>query len=275
VKDDPHATTLSLSSSPSVTFENVRFNYGTIPLLDDISFTVPPGKSVAIIGHSGAGKTTISRLLCRFYDPTAGRVLVGGIDIKTVSQVSLRHAIGVVPQDTVLFNDTIEYNIMYGKREGSFEEVINAAKGAQIFDFVMNNPEKWDTIVGERGLRLSGGEKQRVAIARTIMKNPPIIILDEATSALDSQTEKEIQNALSEVSRGRTTVVIAHRLSTIVHCDEILVLKSGRIVERGVHSALLELNGEYAKMWFQQLKSKTDVKKNATEVNNVENKDTE
>jgi len=268
ITDDEDAPTLSLARSPSVSFENVGFNYGNVPLLSDISFTVPPGKSVAIVGHSGAGKTTISRLLCRFYDPTSGRVLIDGRDIKLVTQQSLRKSIGVVPQDTVLFNDTVEYNIWYGNRDGPFENVVNAAKEAQIYDFIMRAPEQWNTIVGERGLRLSGGEKQRVAIARTIMKNPPIIILDEATSALDSQTEKEIQKALSEVSKGRTTLVIAHRLSTIVNCDEILVLKAGRIIERGIHSELLSQNGEYASMWYQQLKSKTEAYLSGSEATN-------
>jgi len=231
----------------------VKFSYGATPLLDDISFSVPPGKSVALVGHSGSGKSTIFRLLCRFYDPQAGKIYVDDRDIASLTQVSLRKAIGVVPQDTVLFNDTIQYNIWFGNRDAPIEEVEKAAKGAQVYDFVMNMAEKWNTIVGERGLRLSGGEKQRVAIARTIMKDPPILVLDEATSALDSKTEKEIQKSLLEVSKGRTTLVIAHRLSTIVNCDEILVLKRGKIIERGNHSDLLELNGEYCSMWYQQL----------------------
>jgi len=179
-------------------------------------------------------------------------------DISTVTQNSLRKVIGVVPQDTVLFNDTIEYNIWFGNRDQPNEAVVNAAKGAQVYNFVMNTTDKWKTIVGERGLRLSGGEKQRVAIARTIMKNPPILVLDEATSALDSKTEKEIQKALNEVSKGRTTLVIAHRLSTIVNCDEILVLKAGKIIERGTHQQLLSHDGEYCSMWLQQLKSQDE-----------------
>eukprot|EP01132_Coremiostelium_polycephalum_P008283 gene8283-10177_t len=239
---------------PSIEFRDVSFSYKTGgKLLDNISFRVPPGKSVAIVGPTGSGKSTIFRLLCRFYDVESGQIIVGNQDIRNVTQKSLRGAIGVVPQDTVLFNDTIAFNIGFGRREASDEELIEAAAKAQILDFIQSSPEGFSTIVGERGLRLSGGEKQRVAIARTLLKNPPILILDEATSALDSKTEKKIQQSLNEISKGRTTLVIAHRLSTIVHCDEIIVLKNGCIVEKGNHQQLLELGAEYSSLWYQQL----------------------
>jgi ATP-binding cassette subfamily B protein len=213
---------------------------------------VPPGKTFAIVGPSGAGKSTISRLLYRFYEVTGGAIRIDGQDIAGVTQDSLRAAIGMVPQDTVLFNDTIRYNIRYGRPDASDEEVEEAARLAQIHDFVMDLPKRYDTSVGERGLKLSGGEKQRVAIARTILKAPPILVLDEATSALDTLTEQEIQTALRQVSRNRTTLVIAHRLSTVVDADEIIVLEAGRIVERGRHSELLALGGVYATMWNRQ-----------------------
>ncbi|MEL0022187.1 MAG: ATP-binding cassette domain-containing protein, partial [Rickettsiales bacterium] len=221
-------------------------------ILKGVSFTVPPGKTVAIVGPSGAGKSTISRLLFRFYDVTGGSVRIDGQDIRDVEQLSLREAIGIVPQDTVLFNDTIYYNIAYGRTDATKQEVEGAARMARIHDFVSDLPDGYEAMVGERGLKLSGGEKQRVAIARTILKQPSILLFDEATSALDTHTEREIQESLREVSRDRTTLIIAHRLSTVVHADEIVVLDQGRIVERGTHSGLLEAEGRYAKMWRQQ-----------------------
>ena len=221
-------------------------------ILDGLSFEVPAGKMVAIVGPSGAGKSTVSRILLRFYDVAGGRVTIDGQDIRDVTQVSLRAALGVVPQDTVLFNDTILYNIRYGRPEATDEEVREAARMAQIDAFMRALPEGYRTMVGERGLKLSGGEKQRVAIARTILKGPPILLLDEATSALDSHTEREIQDALDKVSRGRTTVVIAHRLSTIVGADNILVLDAGRLVEQGTHGELLAKGGLYASLWNRQ-----------------------
>ena len=222
------------------------------PILKGLSFEVPAGHTVAIVGPSGAGKSTISRLLFRFYDVTGGRISIDGQDIRDVTQTSLRAAIGMVPQDTVLFNDTIRYNIRYGRWEASDAEVEEAARLAQIDGFIRMSPKGYETEVGERGLKLSGGEKQRVAIARTILKAPPILLLDEATSALDSHTEKEIQDALERVSRNRTTLVIAHRLSTIVGADEIIVLDQGVIVERGTHRELLVKGGLYASMWNRQ-----------------------
>eukprot|EP01113_Clastostelium_recurvatum_P046829 TRINITY_DN8265_c0_g1_i1.p1 TRINITY_DN8265_c0_g1~~TRINITY_DN8265_c0_g1_i1.p1 ORF type:complete len:654 (-),score=198.83 TRINITY_DN8265_c0_g1_i1:142-2103(-) len=255
IQDIPNAPHLIMppGQSPSIEFKDVCFRYGTNPmLLTDISFTVPAGKSVALVGVSGSGKTTLFRLLCRFYEPASGSIYVDGYNINSVTQESLRKSIGVVPQDTVLFNESIEYNIAYGNRAALLEDVVAAAKSASIYNFIMGTAEQFQTRVGERGLRLSGGEKQRVAIARVLLKNPPILVLDEATSALDSHTEQEIQRALSMVSQGRTTLVIAHRLSTIVGCDEIIVLKEGRIVERGAHGELLERHGEYASLWAQQ-----------------------
>ena len=252
IADRPGAPALSVPAG-AVRFENVHFRYvPERPILRGVSFEVPAGKTVAIVGPSGAGKSTISRLLFRFYEPQSGRILIDGQDIAGVTQVSLRAVIGMVPQDTVLFNDTIGYNIRYGRWEATEEEVNHAASLAQIDGFVRSLPEGYETSVGERGLKLSGGEKQRVAIARTILKGPPILILDEATSALDSFTEKDIQDALVRVSEGRTTLVIAHRLSTVINADEILVLDQGTIVERGTHGELLEKNGVYAALWNRQ-----------------------
>src|SRR3954452_11502130 len=252
VKDIPGARPL-LVTSGNVRFEDVRFSYDPErPILKGLSFEVPAGKTVAIVGPSGAGKSTISRLLFRLYDVSGGRILIDGQDIRYVTQTSLRGAIGMVPQDTVLFNDTIRYNIRYGRWEATDAEVEEAAKMAQIDDFIRMSPKGYETEVGERGLKLSGGEKQRVAIARTVLKAPPILVLDEATSALDSHTEHEIQEALDLVSHNRTTLVIAHRLSTIVGADEIIVLDDGVIVERGTHHELLLKSGLYASMWNRQ-----------------------
>ena len=236
-----------------VRFEDVRFAYNPDrPILRGVSFEVPAGRTVAIVGPSGAGKSTLSRLLFRFYEPQSGRILIDGQDIARVEQGSLRAAIGMVPQDTVLFNDTIGYNIQYGRPGASMDEVRQAAQMAQVGAFIEALPKGYDTPVGERGLKLSGGEKQRVAIARTILKAPSILILDEATSALDTKTERDIQAALDVVSRNRTTVVIAHRLSTVINADEILVLRDGTVAERGSHGQLLAENGLYAQMWSRQ-----------------------
>jgi ATP-binding cassette subfamily B protein len=252
VADSPAAVPLPQGPG-EVRFEEVRFGYRPDrEILKGVSFTVPPGRTLAIVGPTGAGKSTISRLLFRFYDTTAGRVLVDGTDVRAVTQESLRAAIGVVPQDTVLFNDTIRYNIAFGRPEASEEEIVEAARLAQVHDFVLRLPQGYDTIVGERGLKLSGGEKQRVAIARTILKDPRILILDEATSALDTRTEQEIQSALKRAAAGRTTLVIAHRLSTVVEADEIIVLQDGRIAERGDHPSLIAKGGLYAGMWQRQ-----------------------
>jgi ATP-binding cassette subfamily B protein len=252
VKDIPGAKPLIVSAG-HVRFDDVRFSYDPErPILKGLSFEVPAGKTVAIVGPSGAGKSTISRLLFRLYDVSSGRILVDGQDIRNVTQSTLRASIGMVPQDTVLFNDTIRYNIRYGRWDATDEEVEEAARMAQIDAFIRISPKGYETEVGERGLKLSGGEKQRVAIARTVLKGPPILLLDEATSALDSHTEQEIQDALEKVSRNRTSLVIAHRLSTIVGADEIIVLDQGRIAERGTHSQLLVANGLYASMWNRQ-----------------------
>ena len=255
VQDKPGAPALQVTGG-EIRFENVVFSYETArTVLKGISFTVPAGKTVAIVGPSGAGKSTISRILYRFYDISSGKVLIDGQDLRDVSQASLRAAIGIVPQDTVLFNDTVHYNIAYGRFGASEEAVKEAAGLAQIDKFIRELPSGYEAMVGERGLKLSGGEKQRVAIARTILKNPPILLLDEATSALDTHTEREIQSALNEVSRNRTTLVIAHRLSTVVDADEILVLEKGEIVERGRHDELVAKKGAYAAMWDKQKKA--------------------
>jgi ATP-binding cassette subfamily B protein len=252
IKDVAGAPPLRVTAG-NIRFENVSFAYDPArPILKGITFDVSAGKTVAVVGPSGAGKSTISRLLFRFYDLSGGRILIDGQDIALVTQKSLRQLIGMVPQDTVLFNDTIRYNIRYGRWEATDAEVEEAARLAQIDSLIRMAPKGYETEVGERGLKLSGGEKQRVAIARTILKGPPILALDEATSALDSHTEKEIQDALERVSRNRTTLVIAHRLSTIVGADEIIVLDQGEIVERGTHYALLAGNGLYASMWNRQ-----------------------
>ena len=252
IEDKPGSRPLAVSAC-AVTFENVSFAYEPArPILKNVSFEVPAGATVAIVGPSGAGKSTISRLLFRFYDVGGGRILIDGQDIREVTQSSLRESVGMVPQDTVLFNDTVRYNIHYGRWDASDAEVERAAALAQIDTFIRSTPKGYETEVGERGLKLSGGEKQRVAIARTILKAPPILVLDEATSALDSHTEREIQDALERVSRNRTTLVIAHRLSTIVGADEIIVLEHGAIVERGTHAALLAARGLYASMWSRQ-----------------------
>jgi ATP-binding cassette subfamily B protein len=252
ITDSPSAQPLQVRAG-AIRFENVSFAYeATRPILADLSFEVAAGRTVAIVGLSGAGKSTISRLLFRFYDVTGGRILIDDQDIRDVTQTSLRAAIGMVPQDTVLFNDTIRYNIRYGRWDASDPEVEEAARQAQIDGFIRRAPKGYETEVGERGLKLSGGEKQRVAIARTILKGPPILLLDEATSALDSHTEKDIQDELDRVAENRTTLVIAHRLSTIINADEILVLDRGAIIERGTHRELLALDGLYAGMWNRQ-----------------------
>ena len=252
ITDRPGAKPLRVTKG-EIRFENVSFAYDPErQILKDVSFEVPAGKMVAIVGPSGAGKSTISRILFRFYELTSGRVLIDGQDIRDVTQASLRAAIGMVPQDTVLFNDTILYNIRYGRPEANNAQVREAARLAQIHDFIMTLPQGYDSLVGERGLKLSGGEKQRVAIARTILKSPPVLMLDEATSALDSHTEKEIQDALERVARERTSLVIAHRLSTVVHADNIIVLDHGEIVEQGTHVELLARGGLYASLWARQ-----------------------
>jgi ATP-binding cassette, subfamily B, heavy metal transporter len=255
IKDDEGAPDL-LVTDGAIEFRGVSFGYDSRrPILHDVSFQVPAGKKVAIVGPSGAGKSTISRLLFRFYDVSDGAVLIDGQDLRGVTQSSVRAAIGIVPQDTVLFNDTIRYNIAYGRTDAETSEVEEAARLAAIHEFIASTPDGHDTMVGERGLKLSGGEKQRVAIARTILKAPKIMLFDEATSALDTRTEREIQTALKKVSENRTTLVIAHRLSTVVDADEILVLDQGRIVERGAHDQLLDHNDVYAAMWRRQQQS--------------------
>ena len=256
IADEPGAQPIVISASPAVRFENVSFAYEAArPILKDVSFEIPPGKTVAVVGSSGAGKSTLARLLFRFYDVQQGRITIAGQDIKQVSQSSVRQAIGIVPQDTVLFNDTVEYNIAYGQTGASREQVEDAARSARIHDFISSTPLGYNTMVGERGLKLSGGEKQRVAIARTLLKNPPVVIFDEATSALDSANERAIQAELRTTAQNKTTLVIAHRLSTVVDAHEILVMEDGRIVERGTHAQLLELDQKYAKMWNLQQNS--------------------
>jgi ATP-binding cassette subfamily B protein len=252
VDDVPDA--LDLPDGPAaVRFDAVDFGYDPRrQILHGMSFEIPPAAKVAVVGSSGAGKSTLARLLYRFYDVTGGAVSISGVDLRKLKQTSLRGGIAIVPQDTVLFNDSIFYNINYGRPEASRDEVFAAARAAQLHDFIESLPQKYETRVGERGLKLSGGEKQRVAIARALLKNPPILIFDEATSALDSATERAIQTQLEQVAVGHTTLVIAHRLSTVMNADEILVMGEGRIIERGTHAALLAANGNYARMWTLQ-----------------------
>ena len=255
VQDKPGAPALAVSGA-AIRFEDVDFSYEAArPILHGVSFEVPAGAKVAVVGASGSGKSTLARLLFRFYDVNRGRITIDGQDIRDVTQGSVRAAIGVVPQDTVLFNDTIYYNIAYGRPGATRPEVENAARVAHIGDFIERLPIKWETTVGERGLKLSGGEKQRVSIARTLLKQPPILVFDEATSALDSHTEKSIQAELSEIARNHTTLVIAHRLSTIVDADQILVMDAGRIVERGSFRELMAAGGRFADMWRLQQES--------------------
>jgi ATP-binding cassette subfamily B protein len=265
IADRPGAPPLAAGPG-AIAFEHVDFRYeADRPILHDVSIAVAPGRTVAIVGPSGAGKSTISRILYRFYDVAGGRVRIDGQDIRDVTQKSLRAAIGIVPQDTVLFNDTVYYNIAYGRPGATKEEIEQAARLARIHDFIVSLPKGYETMVGERGLKLSGGEKQRVAIARTILKNPRILLFDEATSALDTRTEQEILASLREVSRGRTTLVIAHRLSTVIDADEIVVLVAGRVVERGSHAALLARGGVYADMWRRQQEAAEAAERKADE----------
>ena len=252
IQDQPNALPLAVRGA-AIKFENVNFSYDPKrQILHDVSFEVPAGKTVAVVGSSGAGKSTISRLMFRFYDVNSGRITIDGQDIRDVTQTSVRASLGIVPQDTVLFNDTIHYNIAYGKPGSSNADIEDAARRAHVSDFIRRLPDKWESMVGERGLKLSGGEKQRVAIARTLLKNPAIMIFDEATSALDSATEKAIQAELREIAKDRTTLVIAHRLSTIIDADQILVLDQGRIIERGTFRELLDADGKFAQMWRLQ-----------------------
>jgi ATP-binding cassette subfamily B protein len=252
VADKPDAQRFEAASA-SIEFDHVDFGYEPArQILHDVSLRIPAGQTLAVVGASGAGKSTLSRLLFRYYDVSAGAIRVNGIDIRDLEQASLRRHIGIVPQDTVLFNDTILYNIAYGNPKASQEDIVQAARAARIHDFIVSLPEGYETQVGERGLKLSGGEKQRVAIARTILKNPPILIFDEATSALDTRTERAIQQELELIARDRSTLIIAHRLSTIVNADQIIVLEKGRIVEQGTHDSLLRADGRYAQMWRMQ-----------------------
>ena len=258
VEDKPGAPTL-IPGKARVSFEHVDFSYeARRQILFDVSFEIPAGRTLAVVGHSGSGKSTLSRLLFRFYDVNGGRITINGQDIRDVSQTSLRACLGIVPQDTVLFNDTIFYNINYGRPQATHEEVLDAARAAHIHDFIMSMPDGYESKVGERGLKLSGGEKQRVAIARAILKNPQVFVFDEATSALDSRSEKAIQGELERIAQYRTTLVIAHRLSTVVDADEILVMDHGRIIERGTHRALLERDGAYAQMWALQQREEAE-----------------
>ncbi len=267
IADTVGAQALALGNSPSVRFENVNFSYDLAKkddptagrqILHDVSFEIPAGKTVAVVGPSGSGKSTLARLLYRFYDVQGGSIRIAGQDIRSVTQTSVRQSIGIVPQDTVLFNDTVKYNIAYGKPGSSESQVHEAARAARIHDFIQSTPKGYATMVGERGLKLSGGEKQRVAIARTLLKNPSILIFDEATSALDSANERAIQAELQGVAQNKTTLVIAHRLSTVVDAYEILVMDAGRIIERGTHAQLLALGGRYAEMWALQQSSEVD-----------------
>ena len=253
VADAPGAQALALQGAPDVVFDRVSFAYeSNRPILKDISFTIPAGKTVAVVGPSGSGKSTLARLMFRFYDVQQGKICIAGQDIRQVTQASVRQALGIVPQDTVLFNDTVAYNIAYGRPGASQAEVEGAARSARIHDFIASTPKGYQTSVGERGLKLSGGEKQRVAIARTLLKDPPILVFDEATSALDSANERAIQSELASVAQNKTTLVIAHRLSTVVDAHEILVMEGGQIIERGNHAELLAQQGRYASMWAMQ-----------------------
>ncbi|MBN8815868.1 MAG: ABC transporter ATP-binding protein/permease [Sphingomonas sp.] len=258
VVDAPGAQPLAVTTG-HVRFEDVQFGYDPgMPILKGIDLDIAPGTTLAVVGPSGAGKSTLARLMYRFYDLTGGRITIDGQDIAGVTQASLRAAIGIVPQDTVLFNDTIGYNIAYGREGASEADIVRAAQGAAIAGFIERQPDQYETRVGERGLKLSGGEKQRVAIARTLLKDPPILILDEATSALDSRTEAEIMETLEAIERGRTTIVIAHRLSTVVHADQIVVLEAGQVAERGTHAELLRKRGLYAEMWARQAREREE-----------------
>jgi ATP-binding cassette subfamily B protein len=262
IADTPNAKPLHIENyghGPAVYFENVSFHYDAKrEILHDVSFHIPAGTITAVVGQSGAGKSTLARLLFRFYDVQSGKILIDGQNIQDVTQASLRKAIGIVPQDTVLFNDTIGYNIAYGDPSASIEEMHEAARAAQIDGFIKRLPDGYDTQVGERGLKLSGGEKQRVAIARTLLKKPAMLIFDEATSALDSKTERAFQEELLSLAKNRTTLIIAHRLSTIIHADQILVMEHGQIVERGTHLELLAAQGKYAEMWQMQERAALD-----------------
>ncbi|KAH8913489.1 P-loop containing nucleoside triphosphate hydrolase protein [Atractiella rhizophila] len=258
IKDSPDAQEIQVKGD--VEFDNVSFSYdGKRTALNSLSFKIPAGTSVALVGESGAGKSSILRLLYRFYDINEGSIKIDGHDLRSLTQHSLRSQIGVVPQDSILFNETVRYNIGYGDPTADEESIVSAAKAAQIHDRVLSFPDGYSTVVGERGIRLSGGEKQRVSIARTILKNPPILLLDEATSALDTHTEREIQSALTELIKGRTTISIAHRLSTVVHSDLILVIQDGTVAEQGTHQELLAKGGLYAALWNKQISAELEV----------------